>query len=187
MAPLRYFQQHDFASAHAYLKAVAGQAHVIKPAVSGGAWNTHLAEDTTDKAALDMAASILQSGGLIIQAFAPEVVKEGEWSFLVFDGKVSHHVLKTPNQKDFRSQPQFGSTITVPKVPEQLLASVHSTLAKLPVGKLPYVRVDGIQRHGELHLMEIEAIEPALFFEFAPEEAKDRFVEAVIAALRRQK
>jgi hypothetical protein len=47
---------------------------------------------------------------------------------------------------------------------------------------LLYARVDGIERDGQLVLMELELTEPHLFFEMHPQ-AADRFTDALIETL----
>jgi hypothetical protein len=42
-----------------------------------------------------------------------------------------------------------------------------------------YARVDAVAHEGRLHLMELEVVEPELFFRFAPE-APARFADALL-------
>jgi hypothetical protein len=45
-------------------------------------------------------------------------------------------------------------------------------------GDLLYARVDGILKDGNFLLMELELIEPDLYFDYAPD-AKKRYIEAI--------
>ena len=118
----------------------------------------------------------------MIQPFLPSVSGEGEISLLHFDGVFSHAVGKVAKAGDFRVQPQFGSTIGPITPPPVALDVAQAVLAAAP-GRLTYCRVDLI-RHpdGTLRVMELEAIEPDLFLEHAPE-AGAVFAAAVKRAL----
>ncbi len=154
---------------------LGGGELVIKPQVSGG---SHETVRLAPGAALENGPT----GPAMIQPFLPAVSGEGELSLLHFGGVFSHAVGKVARAGDFRVQPQFGSTIG-PATPSDeamaVAAAVFAALDETPV----YARVDLI-RHldGTLRVMELEAIEPDLFFEHCPE-AGARFAAAVKAAL----
>jgi glutathione synthase/RimK-type ligase-like ATP-grasp enzyme len=154
---------------------LGGGELVVKPQVSGG---SHETLRLAPGAALENGPT----GPAMIQPFLPSVSGEGELSMLHFGGAFSHAVGKVARGGDFRVQPQFGSTIG-PATPSdeamEVAAAVFAALDETPV----YARVDLI-RHldGTLRVMELEAIEPDLFFEHCPE-AGARFAAAVKAAL----
>ncbi len=156
---------------------LGGGELVIKPQISGG---SHETIRLAPGAALENGPT----GPAMIQPFLPSVSGEGELSMLHFGGVFSHAVGKVARAGDFRVQPQFGSTIG-PATPSDeamdVAAAVFAALDETPV----YARVDLI-RHldGSLRVMELEAIEPDLFFEHCPEAAA-RFAAAVKAALQR--
>lgn len=135
---------------------------VVKPQVSGGSHET---------VKLGPGEALVggPSGAAMIQPFLPSVSGEGEISLLYFDGVFSHAIGKVARQGDFRVQPQFGSTIGPITPPPGALDVAGKVLAAAP-GRLTYCRIDLI-RHpdGTLRLMELEAIEPDLFLEYAPE------------------
>lgn len=154
---------------------LGGGELVIKPQISGG---SHETIRLAPGAALENGPT----GPAMIQPFLPSVSGEGELSMLYFGGVFSHAVGKVARGGDFRVQPQFGSTIG-PAAPSdeamEVAAAVFAALDETPV----YARVDLI-RHldGTLRVMELEAIEPDLFFEHDPQ-AGMRFAAAVKAAL----
>lgn len=135
---------------------------VVKPQVSGGSHET---------VKLEPGEALVggPSGPAMIQPFLPSVSGEGEISLLHFDGVFSHAVGKVARAGDFRVQPQFGSTIGPITPPPGALDIAQAVIAATP-GRLTYCRVDLI-RHpdGTLRVMELEAIEPDLFLEHAPE------------------
>jgi glutathione synthase/RimK-type ligase-like ATP-grasp enzyme len=154
---------------------LGGGTLVVKPQVSGGSHET---------VKLEPGEALIggPSGAAMIQPFLPSVSGEGEISLLHFDGVFSHAVGKVARAGDFRVQPQFGSTIGPITPPPGALDVAQAVLAATP-GRLTYCRVDLI-RHpdGTLRVMELEAIEPDLFLEHAPE-AGAVFAAAVVRAL----
>ena len=141
---------------------LGGGTLVVKPQVSGGSHET---------VRLEVGQPLVggPTGAAMIQPFLPSVSGEGEISLLYFDGVFSHAVGKVAKAGDFRVQPQFGSTIGPIDPPLGALDVAQQVLAATP-GALTYCRVDLI-RHpdGTLRVMELEAIEPDLFLEHAPE------------------
>lgn len=99
---------------------------------------------------------------VIVQPFYEEVLEEGEWSFVFISGEFSHALIKKPNSGEFRSNRSRGSTIFSADPPERILRCAKQAFASIPFKTL-FGRVDGIQRGGVLHLMEIELIDTGLF------------------------
>jgi glutathione synthase/RimK-type ligase-like ATP-grasp enzyme len=170
------FADHVDGAAVARARAELGaETLVVKPQVSGGS------HETVKLAAGEKLVGG-PSGAAMIQPFLPSVSGEGEISLLFFDGVFSHAIGKVARAGDFRVQPQFGSTIGPIAATDEALAIGRAVLAAAP-GALTYARVDLI-RHpdGTLRVMELEAIEPDLFLEHAPE-AGAVFAAAVVKAL----
>ncbi|MCE9540767.1 MAG: hypothetical protein K8R85_16335, partial [Bacteroidetes bacterium] len=84
---------------------------IIKPCISGGAKNTFVL--TPDNIMLHQKSidDLLKQEAFLMQPFIKEIETEGEWSFLFFNGKYSHSVLKKPRSGDFRVQHCYGGTI----------------------------------------------------------------------------
>ena len=158
---------------------------IVKPAVSGGAKNTFALTPQEAEARAESINSLLQQESFLAQPFIPEIQSKGEWSFLFFNGEYSHAVLKTAKAGDFRVQHFFGGTIHTPEPPAHLLEAAHNLVDKYAQGCL-YARVDGIERAGELVLMELELIEPFLFMATS-EGAIERYYDALAAQLQEQR
>ena len=151
---------------------------VIKPAVSAGSFLT----DTYELHALtrDRFQEIVSQGDWLIQPYLPEIATAGELSVIFFNGAFSHAVLKKPKDGDFRVQKQYGGQYQrVDPAPE--LLAVAQRIATLE-NNLLYARVDGLMIGGTFHLMELELIEPDLYFEFGAE-ISERFVDCVMQKL----
>lgn len=146
---------------------------VLKPAVSAGSFRTlRLHRGTPAPAYADM----------MLQPFLPSVAEEGEISLFLFNGVLSHAVIKRAAEGDFRVQPQYGGQMS-PYAPDQEARGLaEATLAAAPAPPV-YARVDMARMSdGRLALMELEAVEPDLYFAFAPD-GGEAFARAVLHAL----
>ncbi len=150
---------------------------VLKPRISGGAWGTHRVDRST-RLSEEEWAFILASGA-IVQEYVSEVATVGELSLLYFDGRFSHAVRKRTAKDDFRVQLEFGGSYERIDAAEPLRAFGLRALAAAGQRWI-YARVDLIERPGGPALMELELIEPELFFSVAPECA-GTFAEVLIA------
>lgn len=162
------------------LASMRGKELVVKPTVSGGAWNT--VRGIAGDAAFARAISELPAGcEYIVRDFVPEIASEGEWSLLYFDGEFSHAILKRASSGEFRVQSQFGGSVErIEPTPEILAAARQSLAATATLGHADhaYARVDGVLVNGRFRLMELEMIEPALFLAGNPE-AAERFARCI--------
>lgn len=150
---------------------------VAKPRISGGSHQT-LKLSPGD----DLGEGV--DGPALIQPFLPAVGKEGEISLLYFACRFSHAVTKVAAKGDFRVQPQFGGQVSRVKPWDGAEAVAQEILAAVP--PLAYARVDLLRGlDGTLQLMELEAIEPDLFLQYAPK-AGGRFGASVRDALAAQ-
>ena len=147
---------------------------VIKPPISGGAFGTYRIRPS-DPIPADVAGR-----RMLVQPFQPTITA-GEWSLMLFGGKFSHAVLKTPAAGDFRVQPHLGGIDTAAVPPKGAIELATAALAAAPLPAL-YARVDLIAAaNGALKIMELELIEPALFLHHSPDKGAG-FASAVRAA-----
>jgi len=152
---------------------------VVKPQVSGAAHRT--ARLRVGEPAPDGLTDAL------IQPFLPAVESEGELSLFYFGGRFSHAVRKVAAPGDFRVQPQFGGLLTAINPGLEAHEAADCVLGAAACGAEPltYARVDLIRgRDGRLALMELEAIEPDLYLDLAPDRG-DAFAQAVLSRLER--
>lgn len=159
---------------------------VVKPTVSATAWRTSVVK--TEDAAGRQAEfeDLLSCGGVMVQEFIPEIRTRGEWSFVFFDKRFSHAVLKTAAKGDFRVQNDFGGTVrTDIPAPAALVRQARAVIEQID-SPLLYARVDGVETAVGFRLMELELIEPALFLN-ADRRAAGRFAAATVDFLKRDK
>lgn len=136
---------------------------VVKPAISAGADGTHRlhADDSLPADAIGQRR--------LVQPLMPSIVRTGEFSLFLFDGRLSHAIVKRPALGDFRVQEQFGGREFAWEPTPESTALAAAALAACPLPPV-YARVDMVgDADGKLHIMELELIEPSLFLNFAPD------------------
>lgn len=181
IVPTQWYRQDDAAPLDAALSALGWREAVLKPVVSASGENT-VRFALGDAHALQPAfETMLRHGPVMLQRYMSEIETDGEWSLVCFDGVYSHAVQKHPAQGEFRVQEHYGGT-SVPATPDSGLVAAAEAVVRSAadiVGEMPlYARVDGVCHQGQLHVMELELIEPSLYL-WLPELA-----EAGLAALR---
>ena len=116
---------------------------VVKPCISGGAMNTIRIDKNYTQDVVNEINNWLKNDSYLIQPLKHEILTEGEWSFIYFNGKFSHHVLKSGKDNEFRIQHFYGGSISSPKYKNELFTQAHSYIEKFAKNCL-YARVDGI-------------------------------------------
>lgn len=153
---------------------------IIKPAVSAGAWHTYLLEAPDISDCEQHLQTRPPHEQFLVQPFQHAIGNEGELSLIVIAGDVTHAVRKIAKSGDFRVQDDHGGTVHPHTPTSEEIAFAQQAVAlcnPLPL----YARVDMIRDNdGQLALMELELIEPELFFRFCPS-AADRLAAAMVA------
>ncbi|MCB2200320.1 hypothetical protein KQI63_13000 [bacterium] len=160
-----------------HLRSLLLDEAVIKPLVSAsarGTWRLHVDFARVQQ---EKWTEALAKQEMMVQEYAPEIEREGEWSLIYFNGEYSHAVVKKPKAGDFRVQERHGGSLELGHPTPALIDQGKALLEMLDEVPL-YARVDGIVRYNQLFLMELELLEPQLFFSMVPESA-DRFAELV--------
>ena len=166
------------------MDAVQSDALVVKPTVSASAFETWRVYRTCSQDNEARFARLVAQRDLMIQPFLPVIETEGESSFVFLAGTFSHAVRKRARPGDFRVQEEHGGT-AVREVPApDLVRQAARALAAAP-GATLYARVDGVVLDGTLVVMEVELVEPMLYFGWDAE-APDRFVAGLVAACERR-
>ncbi len=154
---------------------------VIKPTISANAFETWMTDRRSTMSDQERLLRLLRSGDVMVQQVMRQVQSEGEWSFVFVGGEYSHSVLKKPMDLDFRVQEQFGGVVRTATPSREILAGAQAAMKALDYEPL-FARVDGVAIDGALVLMEVELIEPDLFFNFHPDGA-ERFASAIENAI----
>lgn len=154
---------------------------IMKPCISAGSKHTiilHREEVERETAA---ALALLSEDDFMIQPFMEEV-QDGEWSFVFFNNKYSHAIIKKPKTGDFRVQQIYGGSITPVQPPQSYINSAAVYQQQFAKDAL-YARVDGLMVKGRFMLMELELIEPFLYLSYS-EGAVERYYGALEEQLK---
>ncbi len=158
---------------------------VVKPTVSAGSRDT--ARWTTAAEVHAHSAELLDAGRhSMTQPYIASVDDEGETAMLFFDGVFSHAIRKGPilargeGVRDDRN----GRGDNVERTPtdaQHEVAAAAVTALRQRFDQVPlYVRVDLVTgADGAPLLIELEAAEPFLFLDTAPDTAADRFIASL--------
>jgi glutathione synthase/RimK-type ligase-like ATP-grasp enzyme len=176
--PTIFSDYREPAQLHA-LKQKRWEKVVIKPAISAGSYQTKVYD--VSELTQQTLNELHSNNDWLIQPFLLEI-EQGELSMIFFNGRYSHAAIKKPKDGDFRVQRQYGGQYQLFNPDPTLLATAEKIISQIPQ-QLLYARVDGVMINNEFHLMELELIEPDLYFEL-DESIKTRFIAAVENVLR---
>lgn len=182
--PTQWFVWNQRQQIEQEIQALGGDHFVLKPQLSAGAKNTFLFKKEELKT-LDQTFEVLENEKVMLQPFMEAVASEGEYSAHFFKNEFSHCVLKTPKDKDFRSQEEFGSFVRAVSLDSQQLQFCKEVLSHIQQPWL-YARVDFINGSDKKpNLIELELIEPSLYFRY-DEQSAHRLVEALQQMIKSQ-
>ena len=184
----------DPESLRAAMAALDAPIAVAKPVISAGGDGLFIMR-AGDAHSIERASAGVW-GEAMVQPLIPEIRDPGETSFIFFGGAFSHAVIKRPTSDPILCQEEHGG-VTVPADPpgwaldeaRRILAMVEAAGHGAPY----YARVDAIvlgdtqntasnRVDGTFHLMEVELIEPTLFFAQDPA-APARFADGLMDRL----
>ena len=176
--PTVYFSKNILAELPA-LPSEFGSRCVIKPVISAGSYHTkqfHM----QDWAEMAVAFGQLPlSCDFMVQPFLPQIQTRGEYSFVYFGGQHMYTVNKRPVENDFRVQIQYGGQYTLVEMGLYVMDQVERIYEQAVPADCLYARIDGVlDEKDRFVLMEIELIEPDLYFHLQPS-AMDRLVQAL--------
>ena len=147
---------------------------VLKPAISLAAHHTSRVRSAEILKHVRHLA--LSERECMIQEYIPEITS-GELSFVFFGGRYSHCIRKTPKTGDFRTQGDFGAVRERYEPTGEEVDRAAHFLALAPERPV-FARVDVVRRGSTLLLMELELIDPMMFFGWVPE-ASARLAELI--------
>ncbi len=136
---------------------------IVKPTVGSSSKRIEKFDSDSADKVKDYATELVESGvDALIQPFAEEIAN-GEVSFVFFGDQYSHACNKTPANGDFRVQFEYGGHDNYFDASEDDIAQARAVLQAIQFDVL-YARIDMVNINGTFHLMELELIEPYLFF-----------------------
>jgi glutathione synthase/RimK-type ligase-like ATP-grasp enzyme len=154
---------------------------IVKPVVDAGAQRLRRVAQS------EVASAVEEIGEpCLVQPYLESLSRSGELSQVFFRGELSHAVLKTPAEDEFRIHEHLGGTYRAVDPPESAQVLADRVMALIAAGEvgpglLPgtpplYGRVDLVGGpDGEPTVIELELIEPALYLHVAGPEEAERF------------
>jgi glutathione synthase/RimK-type ligase-like ATP-grasp enzyme len=180
VVPAVWYPRLDDAALHDLFDRFDTPEIVLKPEVGANADHAYRLSRSCATRRREELVSSFRQRPFLAQPFLPAITEEGEFSLFYFLGELSHCILKTPKPGDFRVQEEHGGIIQ-PAPPEpQLLEASGRVMAAIPTSEPPlYARTDLVRDpRGDFRVMEVELIEPALYFRM-DSGAAARFAEAI--------
>ncbi len=149
---------------------------VVKPAVSAGSYRTLRVRPDAIADGQAHLADLLSERDVLVQPYLTSVEDHGERALIWIDGALTHAIRKTPR---FQGQDEDVSTEAMPISEAEAALAEQAVAAVRHRGDLLYARIDMAPGpDGSPVLMELELIEPSLFFPQGPG-GLQRFVAAV--------
>lgn len=151
---------------------------VVKPAVSCASFRTrHFRGAQLDDGESHL-RELVVDGDVLVQQYLPSVHGYGERSLIWIDGEVTHSIRKSPR---FEGESESVTSYAIePTAEERALANRAIAVASDIIGEpILYGRADMARTpDGVPVIMELELIEPSLFFPQCPE-ALERYVAGI--------
>jgi glutathione synthase/RimK-type ligase-like ATP-grasp enzyme len=149
---------------------------ILKPSLSAGSIGVVRTQVS------DIETTLLQDwpqqGVRLVQPYLRTIETDGELSIVFIDGKLSHGICKTPKVGEFRIQSEYGGKNTLIDPDAAAQAVVNAAIAAIP-GYPVFVRIDMLHDGSSYRVIEVEVIEPDLYFSVAPQ-AADRLAQALV-------
>jgi glutathione synthase/RimK-type ligase-like ATP-grasp enzyme len=152
---------------------------VVKPAVGGSARLTVHSGRVGWETAASHFARLVAAEDVLVQPVVSSVADAGEVSVIAIDGEPLAAVVKYAAQGDWRVQSDFGGTAVAVALTEAWRELALRALRSVPTPV--YARVDLVHDRDGWAVMELELIEPELFFPLVPTVAA-RLADHVVAA-----
>jgi glutathione synthase/RimK-type ligase-like ATP-grasp enzyme len=176
--PTLWLEEFDSKAIQNAFTHFGGSQIIIKPLVSANADFTYrlsLEDFLFQQQALK---NELGSREIMLQAFEKTILDSGEYSLFYFNGEYSHAINKLPAVGDFRVQEEHGGQLKSIQATKAMVRLAQNTLDALPENPL-YARIDMLETNKGLAIIEVEMIEPSLYFNMDVDSPK-RFAQAVV-------
>ena len=161
---------------------------VVKPAVGAGSRDTRRhARGHTAEILAHLRPLLAAGRSMMLQPYLDRVDRDGETALMFIEGRFTHAIRKgalLPAGAPSTAGLFAPETITarIPAADEMTVA--ERAVERVPFPQLLYARVDLIRgTAGEPRVLELELVEPSLYFGYAPATAA-RFISAALQRLR---
>lgn len=179
--PTAFFTPTRLDEVPAVLEQRGWRRAVLKPSFTANAWGAQRFEVADVERVVAVAKQHEVDSEWMLQPYVETIERDGEWSLVFFAGAFSHAVRKQPKGGDFRVQPDHGGSSGLAHAPALLIGAAQQ-IVDAAVPDALYARVDGVIHEGRFCVMELEVVEPELFFRLHPD-AADRFATGLLTTL----
>ena len=162
--PTRLYDSFDFEIISQLFSFFNEDKLIIKPCVSANADDTFILDQSIIGSLRPVLENTFSQKDFLVQPFIKNIKSEGEYSLIYFGGRLSHVLLKTPKNGDFRVQEEHGGILKAIKKPESSLIEFGNKVMETVPYQCLYSRVDVVRGSNNYLLMEVELIEPSLYF-----------------------
>jgi glutathione synthase/RimK-type ligase-like ATP-grasp enzyme len=136
---------------------------VVKPAVSAASWRTERFDRDAIADGERHLRALTQDGDVLVQQYLPSVEDYGERAVIWIDGELTHAVRKSPRFSG--DEESVSQAVAIADDERDVAAGAVAAVGH----ELLYARVDLARRcDGSPAVMELELIEPSLFFRQGP-------------------
>ncbi len=154
---------------------------VVKPTVASTGYQTWLLDAPVNSEAETRFAKQKAGMDVLVQEFASGV-HAGELSMVFLDGSYSHAVLKRAAGNEFRVHIEHGGSVESVIPARAQIDWAEGVLAAVS-HPWTYARVDAVNDADGPMLMELELLDPELFFKYEPA-AANRMIHAITSLSR---
>ncbi len=166
--PTKFYDSFDFDIVSQLFSFFNENKLIIKPCVSANADDTFILEQSKMENLKSVLKNTFSQKNFLVQPFIKNIKSEGEYSLIYFGNRLSHVLLKTPKNGDFRVQEEHGGSLKKINKPESLLIDFGNKVMQTIPYQCLYSRVDVVRDGNNYLLMEVELIEPSLYFNMDP-------------------
>ena len=144
---------------------------VIKPAISGAARHTYRININNYSNYQNIFQKLVKEEAMLFQEFMNNITLKGEISLIMIGGKYTHAVKKIAKKGDFRVQDDHGGTAEKYNANPIEIKFAEKCIRECPFSPI-YARVDIVYNNKQRpSLIELELIEPELWFRHNPKSA----------------
>lgn len=171
IVPTRWLEGLSRGSIESQFQTLLAKHLVAKPLIGANADDTFVLSEE-DPASWNDAIDVFVDKEVMVQPFIDSIQTEGEYSLFYFGGHYSHAIVKCPAAGDYRVQEEHGGIIGSVNPAEDLVHAGSQAIEAINQTLL-YARVDLVRlESGQPALIELELIEPSLYFEQSPNSAE---------------
>lgn len=178
IVPTKFIQKNSSTSLKKIFEELKSDELVVKPTIGASAYGVfNVGKEEMNKKQKNF-ITLLAHSDCLVQPLMKDI-QHGELSIVFIGKQFSHAVRKIPRKGEFRTNYEFQATETLVDIDPTIIEQAKQGIDAVP-GNLLYGRVDGLIQNGKFILMELELIEPHLFFDLYLQ-AKETFANIFLS------